>query len=103
MVSRNVIEFFKPKPKPIEVLESAVCNDVISTTTIEREEVRNQLKEVEDRKVGRSSYGKYTKPDRTEIGRYASNHGIANAVRKFKRRFPAINPFSTRKIKKLNF
>ena len=100
--TQHVTEFFKPKPKPIEGVESAVWNDVISITTVEREEVRNQLKEVEDRKVGRSSYGKYIKPDPAEIGWYASNHGIANAVWKFNQRFPAINLFSTTKIKKLN-
>lgn len=37
-----------------------------------------------------TSYCKYTKTDRAEIGRYVANHGVANLVRKFKQRFPAI-------------
>ena len=103
MASWDITEFFKPNPKPSEGLESVVCDDVISITTVEREVVRNQLKEVEGRKAGLSSYCKYTKTDRAEIGRYVANHGIANLVRKFKQRFPAINPFSTTNFEKLDF
>ena len=37
MALRNITEFFKPKPS--EALELAVSDDVISITTVEREEV----------------------------------------------------------------
>ena len=38
----------------------------------------------------RSSYCKYTKIDRAEIGRDAAKHGVANAVQKSKQRFLTI-------------
>ena len=84
MASRNITDFFKPKPKPSEALGSAIEHDIISITTVEREEVRKQLKETKTR---RSSYCKYTNTDRAKIGRYAVNHGVASAVRKFKGKF----------------
>ena len=53
--------------------------------------MQNQLKDVKDKKAGWSSYCKYTKTHRAEIGRYAANHGVTNAVRKWKQRFPLLN------------
>ena len=62
--------------------------------------MRNHLKEVEDKKAGWSSYCKYTKTDRDAIGKYTANHGIANAVRKCKQRFPAIKQHSVSDFKR---
>ena len=76
MASRDFTQFFRPKPKPSEALESVVSDDVISLTTAGREEVQNQLKEDEDKKAGRSFYCKYTKTDLAEIGRYATKHAL---------------------------
>ena len=52
--------------------------------------MQNQLKEVEDKKAGRSPYCKYTKIVQAEIGRYVANHGVTDVVRKFKQRFSLI-------------
>ena len=52
--------------------------------------MQNQLKEIENKKTGRSSYCKYTKTEGAEIGRYAENHGAPNAFQIFKQIFPAI-------------
>ena len=81
MASRDITEFFKPKL--LEALKSAVSDDVISITTVERKEVRNQLKKVEDKKTRRSSYCKYTRTNRAEIGQYVAKSGVANAVQTF--------------------
>ena len=99
MASRNITDFFKPKPKPSEALASAIEDDIISITTVEREEVRKQLRQVEETKTRRSSYCKYAKTDRAEIGCYAVNHGVASAVRKFKGKFPAIKQQSVSNFK----
>ena len=61
--------------------------------------MQNQLKEVEDKKPGWSCYCKYTKTGRDEIGQCAANHGIANAVQKFKQKFPAIKQQSVSNFK----
>ena len=78
MALRNITEFFKPNPS--EALELAVSDDVISITTVKREEVWNQPNEVKDKKAGCASYCKYTTTDPAEVGQYAANHGIAYAV-----------------------
>ena len=59
-------------------------------TNVEKEETRNPLKEIKDKKAGRSSYCKYIKTIQTEIGRDAAKYGVANGVQKSKQRFPAI-------------
>ena len=62
--------------------------------------MKNQLKDAEDQKAGWSSYCKYTNTDRAEIGQYATNHGVVNADRKFKQRFPAIKQKSVSDFKR---
>ena len=96
-VSLNIFQRYhripKPKPKPLEALESVVSNDVFHCsmiTNVEKEETRNPLKEIKDKKAGRSSYCKYIKTIQTEIGRDAAKYGVANGVQKSKQRFPAI-------------
>ena len=59
-------------------------------TNVEKEETRNQLKEIKDKKAGRSSYCKYIKTNQTEIGRDAAKYCVANGVQKSKQRFPTI-------------
>ena len=90
MASRDITEFFKPKL--LKALKSAVSDDLISITTVER-------KEVEDKKTGRSSYCKYTRTDRAEIGQYVAKSGVANAVQTFQQRFPAIKQQSISNFK----
>ena len=98
MASRDITEFFKPKL--LKALKSAVSDDLISIATVERKEVRNQLKKVEDKKTGRSSYCKYTRTDRAEIGQYVAKSGVANAVQTFQQRFPAIKQQSISNFKR---
>ena len=84
MESRNIEDFFAPKPKPSEALASA-SKEVICLTPIVRHEVNKHLKIAEEKIGGslRGKYRKYTDQERAEIGKYAAMHGVAKTVRKF--------------------
>ena len=100
-VVKKYLRFFLTKPKPSEALIAASQDeDVGCITPIEHEEVQKQLKKVEEKKVGRSSYRKYTKTERAEIGQYAAKHGGAKTVRKFEIKYPGIKQQSVSDFKR---
>jgi len=47
-------------------------------------EVCSQVQDVQDRGKKRGEYQKFTVEERATIGKYASEHGVASVVRKFK-------------------
>ena len=101
MSSRNITDFFAPKPKPSEALIAASQDEeVVCITPMEQEEVQKQLKKVEEKKVGLSSYRKYTKTERAEIGQYAAQHSVAMAVRKYEKKYPGIKQQSVSDFKR---
>ena len=46
-----------------------------------------------------SAYTKYTAVQRYQIGKYASENGSANAVRKFKKDFPSLKESTVREFR----
>ena len=65
--SRNITDFFTPKPKPSEALTAvAEDDDIVYITPIERREIHKKLKKVEEKKAGWTAYRKYTKTERAE-------------------------------------
>ena len=99
--SRNITDFFTPKPKPSEALNAAAeDDDIVCITPIERREIHKELKKVEEKKAGRTAYRKYTKTERAEIGKYAALHGVGKAMRKYEQKYPGIKQQSVSDFKR---
>ena len=66
--------------------------------TVDYEKVTSNIRK-EQTKKSRSSYKSYSAKDRFLIGKYASIHGTASAVRKWKD-YPQVNESTIREFKK---
>ena len=73
-------------------LDSSTYGQVEAVREIEKTDAAAITTEVESIGSKRNStYTKWSDKDRYLIGKYASENGVAAAVRKFKRKFPNLN------------
>ena len=59
------------------------------------------IQQVTSTKKRSSTYVKYLPPQRFKIGKYASENGFTNAVRKFQNEFPILKESTAREFQKI--